>query len=551
MSSVRAGGAENLGFNRPHAPIAVRLPARDFVAADVSLPDKVDPTLRSPRCLQGRLRARTLAIALPGALLATFAAARAAHADGGYYQGAFGARASGRGGAFVARADDLTAVEYNPAGLADLEGTLIQLGDRLSYNAYGYTRSPTLDYGHPQNGMAPQVSFSTALNSKNWQALEPMLGVASKLGLQNWGFALAAYAPPGNASESFPQDGGQRYMMVDRQAIILKYVASAAWKYEEKFGLGVTFEWIHVPRLDYSLIIDGTPSARADNPVSSSLDILATTRGSSTFTPNSIVGAWFRPSRSWQFGAAGQVIPAQIVTHSTLSVQPYSTTLGAVTLSRPATAQRNANDVTVTLPLPLMARVGGRYRYFDGDRELFDVELDVEYETWSRVQQFTVATNGLRATAAGFSFDINDIVIPKAWQNTLSVKAGGDVVVFPRRWVMRAGAFYETAVSPAANSNVDFPGGAQQGVTLGTSLLFGHLELALAYQMRLMSEVNVSESQGRVYQQVPGSPCAAPYTDTTTCNSNLMGRPAPVVNAGRYQAVTHFLSLGLLFRFGT
>jgi len=100
MSSVHAGGAENLGLNRPHAPIASASPRAIFVAADVSLhPDKVDPTLRSPRCLQGRLRARTVAVGLPGALLATFAAAGAVHADGGYYQGALGARASGRAGA--------------------------------------------------------------------------------------------------------------------------------------------------------------------------------------------------------------------------------------------------------------------------------------------------------------------------------------------------------------------------------------------------------------------------------------------------------------------
>lgn len=483
-------------------------------------------------------------------LLAACAGARAARADGGYYQGALGPRATGRAGAFVARADDLTAVSYNPAGLADLKGTLIEIGDRLSYNGYGYTRSPTLDYGMSSSA-PPRTSFATVFNSKTLQGLEPMLGVASKLGLRNWGFALAAYAPPGNANESFPQSGGQRYMMVDRQALILKYVASVAWKHDELFGLGVTFEWIHVPRLDYSLIIDGTPSVRADNPVSSPVDILATTRGSSTFTPNAIVGAWLRPTRWLQFGAAGQVIPTRIVTHSHLDVQPLSDQLGPVTLSRPSTGQRGVNDVTVTLPLPLLARLGGRYRYFDGARELFDVELDVEYETWSRTDTFTVATNRLRATVATMPVDINDIVIPKHWQNTLSVKAGGDVLVVPERWVMRAGGFYETAVAPNAYANVDFPGGAMMGVGLGTSLLFGHAELAIGYQMRYMREVSVSEANAAVYQQVPGSQCAAPYTDTTKCNANLMGRPAPVVNAGIYQAVSHFLSLGLLYHFGT
>ena len=62
-------------------------------------------------------------------------------------------------------------------------------------------------------------------------------------------------------------------MMVSREAIILNYAASVAWKYHDLFGFGATAEWIHVPRLDYSLMIDGTPFAGIANPVSSSLDM--------------------------------------------------------------------------------------------------------------------------------------------------------------------------------------------------------------------------------------------------------------------------------------
>ena len=108
-------------------------------------------------------------------------------------------------------------------------------------------------------------------------------------------------------------------MMVNREAIILNYAASAAWKFHELFGVGVTLEWIAVPRLDYSLVINANPSPGAANPVSSPYDILAQTTGSDPFTFNAIVGAWFRPAPSLQFGLAGQVVPANIVTHSTLT----------------------------------------------------------------------------------------------------------------------------------------------------------------------------------------------------------------------------------------
>jgi long-subunit fatty acid transport protein len=165
-------------------------------------------------------------------LVGTAMLAGAALADGGYYSGTLGARASGRAGAFTAKADDLSAVSFNPAGLANLETTLVEVGNQSSYNASSFTRAPTYDYGHVDAVTgAPLVTFDKVSNGKPWQALVPMLGVASKLGRKDWGFALAAYAPPGISQESFPLGGGQRYMMLDREAIILKYVASAAWKY--------------------------------------------------------------------------------------------------------------------------------------------------------------------------------------------------------------------------------------------------------------------------------------------------------------------------------
>ena len=42
-----------------------------------------------------------------------------------------------------------------------------------------------------------------------------------------------------------------------------------------------------------------------------------------------------------------------------------------------------------------------------------------------------------------------------------------------------------------------------------------------------------------------------PYTDPTRCNSHYLGQPSPVVNAGSYRATSHFLSLALLYRYGS
>jgi long-chain fatty acid transport protein len=488
---------------------------------------------------------------LGGALVASDALA-----DGGYYAGTLGATATGRGGAVTAKADDLTAVSYNPAGLAKLDGGIIQLGNTASYNYYSYSRAATLDYGHPDGttGQPPLVTFDKVYNRTPWQALDPLIGVASKFGLKDWGFALAAYAPPGISKEEFPQGssnspsaGGQRYQMISREAMILEYVASLAWKYQDVFGIGASAQWIYVPRLNYSLMIDGTVFNQAANPVSSDYDILATMKGSSAFTFNAILGAFYRPAPFLEFGVSGQVVPANIVAKSTLDVTPIGSAVGRVSLVR---GNQEANDVTVTMPLPMVFRAGSRYRHLDGAREVFDIELDVDYVTWSRVNRFTVETNGLTAVRGADKIKLGTINIDKHWKDQVAFRLGGDYAVLPHLLTLRAGAYYESAVSDGAYDSVDFPTGAQIGGGVGTSVFLGKLEVVLAYQLRVQPSVFTSEKNARGYQQVPGSKCQPPYTDQNNCNANLLNQPSPVVNAGAYSAASQFLALDLLYHYG-
>ena len=109
-------------------------------------------------------------------------------------------------GAFVARADDVTAVSINPAGLAELDGTVIQVGNQFSYNGYDYTRAPTLDWGNAQNGTAPTVAFAKVHNGTPWQAALPFIGAVvsprpARLGLR----AGSLRAARGSARSSSPR----------------------------------------------------------------------------------------------------------------------------------------------------------------------------------------------------------------------------------------------------------------------------------------------------------------------------------------------------------
>lgn len=482
------------------------------------------------------------------ASVALTAGAGPAHA-GGYNAGVKGARASGRGGAFTAKADDLSAVALNPAGLTKLEDTLLHVGNRFSYNHHSFTRAPTLDWGDTSGPVPPYVEFDRVENATPFQALDPILGVGTRFGLEDWAFGLVAYSPAGVARQEFPVEGGQRYMMVSRNSIWINYALTAAWQPSDILSLGVTFQNVAVPQLDYQLVIDGARQSQAANPVSSPFDMLAKISGSDLFTPQLILGASVRPVPELEFGLSGQVLPGEIVTESTLDITPLGDRLegGEVNLTRNQ-GRDPANDVTLTLPLPLTARAGVRYIGLEGQREVFDIEFDVAYETWSSVERFVVDSNGITAELYMDQVPINVVNVEKQWQDTISFHLGSDVAVADSL-TLRGGVYYETAVADPTWANVDFPSGRQLGAALGTSIHLDALEVALVYEYRHQPKIVVTEGAGQVTQEVPGSQCQPPYTNPTACNPAYLGQRAPTVNGGTYEAHAHVGALDVLYRF--
>lgn len=488
-----------------------------------------------------------LRFCLLGAALVT-AVAGHAFADGGYFAGSKGARVAGRGGAFMVKADDVMASAINPAGLSRLDGTAVQVGNRFSYHGQSYERQPTLDWG--KIGIPPYVEFEKVDNGKPWMLLDPLLGVTTDFGLDDFGFAFLAYAPPGVREQEFPVDGGQRYMLVSRQGEILNYGLSASWKYKDLFGVGATFQWLYLRSLDVQIVIDGNTYPGTANPVEGQEDILSTITVSDPFTPQAILGAWVSPTPWLQFAVSGQVIPTSWNAKGTLDAQALNRTEQPV-LVRGVDGTTPVDDVTMELPLPMTGRAGVRFVGLEQGKERFDVELDVVYETWSRVDHLTIDSNDMYAKmqTLGISIPIGTIEVEKQWQDTLGFHLGGDYMVLPNLLALRAGAYYETAVAPPEYANIDFPSGEHVGLGLGGSVFAGPLEVALGYELRHQLERGVTEGEGKVYQIVPGTLCAPPYTEETDCHRQYEGQPAPTVNGGRYQATSHSVSLDLRYRF--
>ena len=474
------------------------------------------------------------------------AAAQEAH-PGGFEMGDVGSRASGRAGAFVVRADDPSAIDHNPAGLARLRGTHILLSNRLTWDNEAYHRARTLDFSGAVHGVPPVTSFPWVSNAVTFEGLGPMLAVSSDFGLKDWGFAVGVYSPPSTSRQSFPTDGPQKYMLTSREVIILYYSAAAAWKYKDIAGIGVTLQWVDVPRFRFSLVVDGNTTARMVSPVSSRFDMESRVDGADRIGFTGIVGAWYRPFGNLELGLSARLIPVKIETKSHLALSALSLDLPA-----PPSITRNGvpdDRMTFSMVLPPKVRVGARYVHERGGEEVADVEVDLGYEAWSMLDAFVLDASQTETEVLGKRITIGTLKVQRHWRDTFSVRVGSDFKAVPRWLSVRAGVMYESPAVPPEYAYVDVFPGHRLAASAGLSFTVAGLDISAAYTYLFMVPVVVTEAASKVFQQVPGSPCLPPYTDTSTCAKEYLGKPSAPANAGTYRADYHFLTLSASYSF--
>lgn len=475
--------------------------------------------LTSSRCSFGRHVGFAIALVV---LLLNADGVRA----GGYYVGPVGAKAGGRAGAFTARADDLTAVYYNPAGLSFLDGLWLQIDNKSSYNFVEYERAPLRDSSGVQTATFAPVRSETPL-----QPLAPLVGIG--FGNGAWAFALVTYARSGVARVRYPQDGPQRYLLTEREAYLLNNTLSVAWQPTPQVSLGLSLYMVVAPTIQYELAIAASVFGGLD-PVSNELDLIATIDAADWFIPNAVLGVWYQPSPAFEVGLSGQVIPADVNAEGSLDLRfAHDVSMYGVE-DREIVTYRNqvpAKNIRLTLSTPLSARLGARYirRRSDGS-ELFDIECDISYETWSVVDTLTLNSDNLEATVVTRRAEIGVIEVEKRWMDTVGVSLGGDFNVVQDLLTLRAGTFWESPTAEPAYANVDFTTGQHVGATLGASLLLGDLSLALAYEYRVQPEVVTTD--GQIHQKAP-----------------LDQEDARVVNNGRFRAHSHSAAVSASYGF--
>jgi len=481
-------------------------------------------------------RTTTLSICLALALLS---APRAAHA-GGFELPDNGTEALGRGGAFVAKADDPTAIDYNPAGLAEQRGTRVLLDGHVINSSYSFKRFGAFP-DNPSDPATPWGGFAfPSVKDTGGPFFAPFLAVTTDFGMFDWlTVAVGVYGPSGVGNRTYPAGidtvpAPSRYDVVQPTSTIILPTVSVGVKPLDWLDVGVSLHLVDaIFDLSSTSFVDlgDGPTGPCKNyeyqPCDSLSSLHATATGFAA-TPGILV----KPTRNVSVGLSAR-------TPISLSANNGVVTALTTPLGQPIPTPGRA---TLTTELPWYWRFGARYAFLEGDGfEVGDVELDGTYETWGSAQATGPQIHIDHLGPSGPTFDNIDINVAHHYNDTFSVRAGGAYNTRLPVGVLtvRLGAYYDksaTADNPGY-TRLDFDTLDKIAGTVGVGFKWEGFSFNLAYADVFEPGRTVAPGTGQI-RPIDGAQHGA------SIDSN--GNQLPAVNEGQYTGHTDIFSFSVV-----
>lgn len=499
---------------------------------------------------------------------------------GGFEFPSNGTAALGRGGAFTARADDLSAIEYNPAGLVKISGTHVYVGNNFSMYNMAFSPLFTYDEGLEEGSMSrykPVAEEDWQLgaertNEGGWQLLAPLVGVSTDFGLKDWRFALGIYGPSSYGQAKFEDGAPQKYMLKEESVLMALYTASVAWTPVRNLGFGLSFHWVDMLQAKFAMEVSGYYyDSRIDSDFGQgdfgyldyqsldAYDVTANVDVKDRFAWTVTAGAWWRPIRNLEAGLSFRFPTVNLSADGETTLGFSGETIANLYQkgldsggTEGLTVFDGTGKATATIPtnmkmkLPPVGRLGVRWvEWKEGreeSKELWDIELDVVWEGWSVLKEYAFEMDGyVQLVGAGATdtqqWTLRPISIPKQFKDTWSFRLGGQVA--PISWLeLRAGGYFETGSVENAYTNLDFASFNRVGLALGFSVLYRFAKLSFSYSHIFQSARDVSMEETKFFRQFPLL-SAAPDTI-------IEGNTDPIrVGAGHYETSYDILSVAL------
>jgi len=496
------------------------------------------------RCGMGTVRLATWATAASLAFAATCPTAAYA---GGFEEPGIGTQAMGRGGAFTAKADDGTALEYNIAGLARQRGTRITIEGKLTLNHDEFLR--TGNYGKVPN--ASYASQNYPYMKQDFLSAAPFLAISTDFNyFERWTFAIGLNSPSASAANrdwgttvnrggmSLPSPG--RYDSTNVDLLVAYPMLAAAVRATKWLDIGLALQMVYghfdLKADAYADLGNGVCGVQ-QNPSCDSLLHIKT----SAFSATGALGVMLHPLDNLHIGVNVRG-PMYLNSSGTTTTSPVAAEQN-FQLS-PGSPQDPAKT-KLNFHLPWVLRFGIRYAFLDKKhREQADIEADGTYETWHQAEG---TGDQLSFKALGPYTNVNT-VIEHHYKDTGSFRVGGAYNFWfnnDSMLALRLGFFYDSAATSNAWTRIDFDTLAKTGYTLGLGYNIRGITINVAYNYIASNSRTVTNG----HQQIQNGLGATGLNGQQLNPGSHVGPDGyePVFNNGVYSSHTQVVMLGLTF----
>ncbi|HKR64660.1 MAG TPA: outer membrane protein transport protein [Thermoanaerobaculia bacterium] len=351
-----------------------------------------------------------------------------------------GAKASGMAGAFVATADDPSAVFYNPAGIANQRELSVLAGATFINFTNEFNGDPNSPVTSGVSGKYNRHTF-----------VPPNLYAVVPIG-NNLSVGVGVFAAWGLRTDWADPWAG-RYISKDADLKTTSVNPVVAWRSNDgriAIGGGVEYRrarvFLNANRL-------------ALNPFTNRIVDVANVRLRSDYGSDIgwNVGVLFKPTPQFRLGASYRT-DMDIDLDGDATVTQISS--GNAQFDAVVKSQLPPNQpINTTFPFPAVGAVG--VAFSPNDR--WDVEFDVTHMTWKRFKALSV--NFETTPAASFTRVQN-------WDDSSAFRLGANLKAM-NMWDVRFGAVYDQNPQPTEAVSPLLPDSDRIGATLGTGLHTG------------------------------------------------------------------------------
>lgn len=477
----------------------------------------------------------------------------------------------GRGGAWVAKADDPLAAYMNPAAMS-FQASGVHLGAHLMFTSQCFNRldaagqpvspgsaipgpgaegGPTADTC--TNAVFPNPQLAAVFRLTDRLALGVAVLGPHQVGGVEWPEEVEYTRPDGSTRT---QPSPNRYLLLSQDSVLLFPTLSVSYAVTEELSFGAGFVW-GIASSEFSSFTESTSPRAVDD---FTRDVRARVSASDLFVPGFVLGANWRASKRFDLGAWYRFSDA-IRARTDLELQSQYWLAGGTRNEDPCPANDAECNITrregagsFKLAIPMEAKLGLRYHHpmakaidarpdwakqkgfvRDGlSQDWFDVEVDLTWAHNSQVEQVELRFDEGIAVKGTPGFVPTNGDIPHQWRDVLGVRVGSDVTILPGMLALRAGGFFESQMQDDAFLNLDFHGGWKLGLSGGATVRVGPVDISAAYQHVFFGTLD-NGGAGQVY--------------ALSGDASTGFRSQQPVNGGSFSQANNEVALGATLRY--